>query len=418
MAENSRQIAFEILNKIETDDSFSNIMLNNYLKKIESSVDKAFISRLVYGVVERKLTLDYIIGKFCKKYTSSKKVVKTALRMGVYQIYFFDNIPERAAVNETVNLLNNKKYSYYKSFVNAVLRNICQNKIDIDSLPEEYRYSCPIHLINLWKKAYGEENTINILEAINEKAPIYLTPNTLKISAEELCNLLNKNGKIAKKVGNSVQILSQLDIAESELYKKGLFFVQDISSKCAADLLNAKNGDTVLDMCCCPGGKSFETALNMKNEGQIYAFDIHENKLSLVNDGAKRLGINIIKTKVNDASVFNKDMPLADKIICDVPCSGFGIIRRKPEIKYKNLDEIKPLYDIQYQILSTCSKYLKTGGQLVYSTCTLNKNENEKIVSKFLKENENFECIEQSTVFPSKNGGDGFFMALIRKEYD
>ena len=124
MAENSRQIAFEILNKIETDDSFSNIMLNNYLKKIESSVDKAFISRLVYGVVERKLTLDYIIGKFCKKYTSSKKVVKTALRMGVYQIYFFDNIPERAAVNETVNLLNNKKYSYYKSFVNAVLRNL------------------------------------------------------------------------------------------------------------------------------------------------------------------------------------------------------------------------------------------------------------------------------------------------------
>lgn len=418
MIENSRQIVFEILNKIEIDDSFSNITLNNYLKKVDNSVDKAFISRLVYGVVERKLTLDYIISKFCKKYSSSKKAVKTVLRMGVYQIYFFDNIPDRAAVNETVNLLNNKKYSYYKSFVNAVLRSVCQNRIDINALPDEYKYSCPKHLIGLWNKAYGEENTKKILDAINEKAPIYLTPNVLKISAEELCELLNKNGIEAKQIENSVQITSQFDIAESDFYKQGLFFVQDISSKKAADLLNAKSNETVLDMCCCPGGKSFETALNMKNQGQIYSFDIHENKLSLVNEGAKRLGINIIKTGVNDAGVFNKNIAVADKIICDVPCSGFGIIRRKPEIKYKNLDEIKPLYDIQYQILSTCSKYLKTGGQLVYSTCTLNKNENEKIVSKFLKENENFECITQSTVFPSKDGGDGFFMALIRKKYD
>lgn len=418
MIENSRQIVFEILNKIEIDDSFSNITLNNYLKKVDNSVDKAFISRLVYGVVERKLTLDYIISKFCKKYSSSKKAVKTVLRMGVYQIYFFDNIPDRAAVNETVNLLNNKKYSYYKSFVNAVLRSVCQNRIDINALPDEYKYSCPKHLIGLWNKAYGEENTKKILDAINEKAPIYLTPNVLKISAEELCELLNKNGIEAKQIENSVQITSQFDIAESDFYKQGLFFVQDISSKKAADLLNAKSNETVLDMCCCPGGKSFETALNMKNQGQIYSFDIHENKLSLVNEGAKRLGINIIKTGVNDAGVFNKNIAVADKIICDVPCSGFGIIRRKPEIKYKNLDEIKPLYDIQYQILSTCSKYLKTGGQLVYSTCTLNKNENEKIVSKFLEENENFECITQSTVFPSKDGGDGFFMALIRKKYD
>lgn len=418
MIENSRQIVFEILNKIEIDDSFSNITLNNYLKKVDNSVDKAFISRLVYGVVERKLTLDYIISKFCKKYSSSKKAVKTVLRMGVYQIYFFDNIPDRAAVNETVNLLNNKKYSYYKSFVNAVLRSVCQNRIDINALPDEYKYSCPKHLIGLWNKAYGEENTKKILDAINEKAPIYLTPNVLKISAEELCELLNKNSIEAKKIENSVQITSQFDIAESDFYKQGLFFVQDISSKKAADLLNAKSNETVLDMCCCPGGKSFETALNMKNQGQIYSFDIHENKLSLVNEGAKRLGINIIKTGVNDSGVFNKNIAVADKIICDVPCSGFGIIRRKPEIKYKNLDEIKPLYDIQYQILSTCSKYLKTGGQLVYSTCTLNKNENEKIVSKFLEENENFECITQSTVFPSKDGGDGFFMALIRKKYD
>ncbi len=418
MIENSRQIVFEILNKIEIDDSFSNITLNNYLKKVDNSVEKAFISRLVYGVVERKLTLDYIISKFCKKYSSSKKAVKTVLRMGVYQIYFFDNIPDRAAVNETVNLLNNKKYSYYKSFVNAVLRSVCQNRIDINALPDEYKYSCPKHLIGLWNKAYGEENTKKILDAINEKAPIYLTPNVLKISAEELCELLNKNGIEAKQIENSVQITSQFDIAESDFYKQGLFFVQDISSKKAADLLDAKSNETVLDMCCCPGGKSFETALNMKNQGQIYSFDIHENKLSLVNEGAKRLGINIIKTGVNDAGVFNKNIAVADKIICDVPCSGFGIIRRKPEIKYKNLDEIKPLYDIQYQILSTCSKYLKTGGQLVYSTCTLNKNENEKIVSKFLEENENFECITQSTVFPSKDGGDGFFMALIRKKYD
>ena len=400
MIENSRQIVFEILNKVD------------------NSVEKAFISRLVYGVVERKLTLDYIISKFCKKYSSSKKAVKTVLRMGVYQIYFFDYIPDRAAVNETVNLLNNKKYSYYKSFVNAVLRSVCQNKIDINALPDEYKYSCPKHLIGLWNKAYGEEKTKKILDAINEKAPIYLTPNVLKISAEELCELLNKNGIEAKQIENSVQITSQFDIAESDFYKQGLFFVQDISSKKAADLLNAKSNETVLDMCCCPGGKSFETALNMKNQGQIYSFDIHENKLSLVNEGAKRLGINIIKTGVNDAGVFNKNIAVADKIICDVPCSGFGIIRRKPEIKYKNLDEIKPLYDIQHQILLTCSKYLKTGGQLVYSTCTLKKNENEKIVSKFLEENENFECITQSTAFPSKDGGDGFFMALIRKKYD
>lgn len=405
----SRLVAFEALYKIFYDSAYSNIALDKALKDIDE--DKAFISALVYGVVERRITLDY----FINKYVSSKPKPKivTILRLGAYQLLFMDKVPVSAAINESVKLTKEIKQDYYSSLVNAVL-----HKIDNDrELPEDLsvRYSVPESLINMWTKQYGRSTVEEFLPCVNERPPVFAVPNTLYVDTDELLYELLCEGIEGEVIGDLVMITSSFDLSKSRAFNNGLFHIEDLSSYQCAMVLGAKAGETIIDACSAPGGKAFTIAEHMKNEGRLFAFDLYSHRVKQIKDGAKRLGISIIDAEINDATAFNENMPMADRILCDVVCSGFGIIRRKPEIRYKELDSLSSLPETQLKILETSSRYLKAGGTIVYSTCTLNKKENEKVVNAFLRNNKSFTLIEEKTIFPSKFGGDGFYWAVISK---
>lgn len=410
---NSRVVAFDIIQSILKDNAYSNIAVENSLKDV-CGKDKAFVSRIVYGVVERKITLEYAVDSYLNKKTKNK--VRTLLLIGAYQILFMDKVPDAVAIYETVEIADELGISYYKKLINAVLRKISTDKsviLNCDDL--EIKYSCPSNLINMWKKMYGEDNTISILECINDRPPVFAIPNTKFVDAEELQYELLNEGLDCELYYECVKINSSFDITALNSYKNGLFYIEDYSSYTAASKLNVKADDIVLDVCAAPGAKSFTMA---QSGAVVNSFDIHKHRVELIKKSAERLDLTNIITDINDAELYNENIPKADKILCDVPCSGFGIIRRKPEIRYKNLDDIKELPKIQYQILLTSSKYLKTGGTIMYSTCTLNKKENEKVVNAFLEKNNNFKLEEQITIFPTIDGGDGFFYAIMTKTDD
>ncbi len=409
----ARLIAFETLYKIFFDSAYSNIALDNAVKDIEH--DKAFIYALVYGVVERRITLDYFINKYVS--SRPKPKIMTILRLGAYQLLFMDKVPSGAAINESVRLVKEIRQDYYTPLVNAVL-----HKIDCDRIiPENdlsVKYSVPENLINMWMKQYGRKVVEGFLPCINDRPPVFAIPNTLFVDADELLYELACEKIDGEIIENTVMITSPFDLNKCRSFQNGLFHIEDLSSYECACALNAQEGETVLDVCSAPGGKAFTIAELMKNKGEIYAFDLYEHRVKQIVDGAERLGISIIKAEVSDALVYNANNPKADKILCDVPCSGFGIIRRKPEIRYKELDSIADLPKIQLSILETSSGYLKNGGRLIYSTCTLNKKENEKVVNAFLDKNSNFILEEEKTSFPTKFGGDGFYRAVLIKNED
>lgn len=407
----SRQAAFETLYKVSFNDAYSNIAVDNALSELSDG--KAFAARLVYGVLERQITLDYLIKEYCDK---PKPKLRVILRMGVYQLYFMDKVTSAAAIDESVKLAKSNGLKYYASFINAVLRKIDSNRIDINSLTElSVRYSVPQNLINMWSKAYGKEAVENFLPYLNERPPIFAVPNINKTNSLELCELLKSEGVQCSVKEEFVKIDASSDITKLNTFKKGLFHIQDISCCRAIAALGIQKGDTVYDFCAAPGGKSFYASYFAGENGKILSFDLYENRVDLIKSGAKRLGLTNVSAKVNDACVFNNSLKKADRIICDVPCSGFGIVRRKPEIRYKELDSIKELPNIQYKILSTSAKYLKNSGKLMYSTCTLNKRENEKVVEKFIEENGEYSVCDMKTTFPEENGGDGFFYCIIER---
>nr|MDE5984211.1 16S rRNA (cytosine(967)-C(5))-methyltransferase RsmB [Eubacterium sp.] len=399
MIKSSRLVAFETLYKIFYDSAYSNLALDSALKGVNE--DKAFISALVYGVVERRLTLDFFIKKYLK--SKPKPKILTILRMGAYQLLFMDKVPSNAAINESVELTKAIKQDYYSSLVNAVLHKIDNDRI----IPDDdlsVKYSVPQNLINMWLKQYDKEAVESFLPNINERPPIFAVPNLLYVDADELLYELMSEGIEGEVVDELVMITSSFDLSNSKAFANGLFHIEDMSSYECAKALGAKPYEIVLDMCSAPGGKSFTIAEHMQNKGTLLAFDLHEHRVKQIEDGSDRLGISIIKATVNDASVYNPNLPKADRILCDVPCSGFGIIRRKPEIRYKELDSISDLPAIQLGILETSAKYLKDGGALIYSTCTLNKKENEKVVNAFLNNNSDFTLAGERTKFPSKLG--------------
>lgn len=405
----SRLIAFETLYKIFNENSYSNLVLDSVLKK--ETEDKQFVSALVYGVVERRLTLDYFIEKYTDKKLKPK--IQIIIRMGAYQLLFMDKVPASAAINESVKLVKEIKQDYYAGLVNAVLRKIDGDRAIPDNL--SVKYSVPENLINMWKKQYGEGKVQEFLPCLNSRPPVFAVPNTLYVDADELFYELQCDDIDCEAFGDVVKINSSFDLSRSRAFQNGLFYIEDLSSFECAKALDAKSGETVLDVCSAPGGKSFAIALGMKNIGRVCSYDLHEHRVNLVKNSAQRLGIDIIETAVNDASVFNENIPKADKILCDVPCSGFGIIRRKPEIRYKELDSVKELPELQLKILQASARYLKNNGRIIYSTCTLNKKENEKVVSAFLNSNKSFNLITEKTTFPSADGGDGFYYAVMEK---
>ena len=428
----ARQTAFEILNKIQRDNSYSNLALDHALDKADTdNKDKKFVSALVYGVTERRITLDYNLSLYLSQPIKKlKPEVLTALRLGAYQILFMDKIPVSAAVNESVKLAKKNGAAFASGLVNAVLRKIISNGLKTDG-SMSVNYSAPKWLCDMWCKSYGRENAEKLLEASFGAVDTVLRVNTEKIDADNLINLLAEEGfdcEIGGNVENSAVVKSGGAVHKTEAYKNGLFHVQDAASQLCCKALGVQENETVIDICAAPGGKSFTLAENMKNTGRIISCDIYEHRLKLISDGADRLGLTNIETVRNDGNVFNPDFPLADKILCDVPCSGLGVIRKKPEIRFKKSEEVDKLQDLQYSIMCISSRYLKIGGVMVYSTCSLNPNENEKIVEKFLTEHDNFEGVrvlsdisrygvdtDYLTLMPHIHGCDGFFISAVRR---
>lgn len=419
-----RFLAYKILLKIERDKAYSNIAVDAVLKN-NNVVSAPFVCQIVYGVIERKITLDYILSQFLTQ--PLKKLnpqVLTILRMGVYQIKFMDKVPDSAAVNESVKLVKKVKCAFASGLVNSVLRKASANEIkypesDNKIFDLSIKYSCPVELVKHYINDYGFEDTEEFLKDSLGNAPIFLRVNTLKITTDELIKLLSRESINALKcedIDNALMLTDGGAVFKTKAYSDGLFHVQDKASQICISKLDPKPNEIVFDMCASPGGKTFTMAEMMNNKGSIYSFDLYEHRVKLIADGAKRLGIDIVNANVGDASKFNDMLPRADKILCDVPCSGLGVIRRKPEIRYKDLEFVDNLCELQYNILNCSAKYLQQNGVLVYSTCSLNKKENEDICDKFLAENNEFEKVEDYiTLWPHKNGTDGFFIAKFKK---
>lgn len=418
----ARYAAYKLIEKVETG-GYSNIALGGMFSKSDSlsDRDKAFAARLFYGVTERKLTLEHIIGAYVSKPLQKlDRQVRITLMMGVYQIMYMDNVPDSAAVNESVSLVKKLGKASASGMVNAVLRSIIRDGKKIPPVKgDKYdkmavEYSCPAELIRRICKGYGEENTVSLLEASLLPSVTVLRTNVLKTSSEELIASLKSRGISAQASEfeeNAVICDDLRDVERDPDFIAGNYHVQDYSSQLCCKAVSPRKGETVIDICAAPGGKTFTMAEMMGDEGRIFACELHEKRTGLIVKGAERLGISCIEAVTNDARVYNEKLPVADRVLCDVPCSGYGVIRGKPEIRYKPLSEAQRLPEIQLDILRTACRYVKDGGLLVYSTCTVNIEENECVIEKFLAENSDFHGEE----FP-KDMGDFFrgkFMSAI-----
>ena len=436
----ARQVAFEALLKVHRDGAYSNLVVDSLLKENKDldERDKSFVCNLVYGTLDRLIIIDYNLGLYLNQPVRKlKPELHTILRMGTYQLLFMDKVPSRAAVNESVNLAKFNKSSFAASLVNAVLRRVSDNGIRLpegnETDPEflSVKYSCPEWIIKLWIDAYGIDNAVSLAEKALEAAPIVVRVNTTKITSEELIWKLAEEGVVAEKsdvVPNALIISNTGSVEELDSYKSGLFHAQDIASQLCCMALDVQEGETVFDLCAAPGGKTFTIAENMNNTGVVRSFDVYQSRVELIKNGAKRLGLDNVYSYLSDASIFNENYGFADKVLCDVPCSGLGIIRRKPEIRFKNKSDIDSLPEIQYWILCNATKYLKDGGRLVYSTCTLNPKENSDICDRFLSEHPDFEAVrvhpdlpryseedKYLTLMPHIHNTDGFFVAAFVK---
>ncbi|WP_242972979.1 16S rRNA (cytosine(967)-C(5))-methyltransferase RsmB [Anaeromicrobium sediminis] len=440
---NARKIALDILNDIEENKAYSNISIRKHLRDRNiSKVDRNLIRELVYGVLENKIYLDYGIRSYSKiRLKKIDKSILNVLRMSFYQLIYLDKIPKFAVVDEAVNM--SKKINFKtKGFVNALLRNFIRNdlKISVDKIKSdeiEYLsviYSHPQWLVERWLKEFGRDFTKDLLKANNETPKLTVRINTLKVKKDDLIDELKKEKiRVAEctyvEEGLTLEGVSNLD--KLKAFKEGKFQVQDESSMLVSKILNPKAGDKILDVCSAPGGKATHMAQIMNNKGQIVARDIHEHKLKLIHENSNRLGINIIKTQKWDATNLDESqINKYDKVLVDAPCSGLGIIRRKPELKYnKTSEDISSISELQLEILNIASKYVKLGGTLLYSTCTIEKVENDLVVEKFLNSNKNFivEKIEEESVlnlvgdngfvklYPNMEKTDGFFIAKLKK---
>ena len=439
-----RKLALEALYKIDKKEAYSNIVLDELLNKnrnVLSNKDINFISELVYGVTTWKLTLDTIIQKYSKiKIKKISPWVINILRMGAYQIVFLDKVPKSAAVNESVNLC--KKYGGKSiGFVNAILRKVEKSdylelfeiKNDIEKISKTT--SMPEWIVKELNKEFNTEKVNEICKNSNLKPKITIRVNNLKTTKNELRkSLQSKEIEVEDGILEDFLYLKNVkNITNLDEYKKGLFTMQDESAGLTALVLNPKEGESILDCCSAPGGKTTYIAELMNNNGNVMAWDLYKHRLDKVQENSKRLGIDIIKTEENDATVLKEEyIEKFDKILIDAPCLGLGVIKRKPDIKWqRKFEDVEEISKIQEKILNTCSKYLKKGGILVYSTCSIIQSENEKIVEKFLK-SKNFELEEINNVnienlenkitkkgiiklYPSENM-DGFFISKLIKK--
>lgn len=428
--QSARYLAVKLLCRTEEEGSYSNLLLDQALSSSQlSPPDKKLCAQLYYGVIERRLTLLHILRGYSKKPPEKlDSAIRNILLMGLYQLKYCEKIPDRAAVNESVALTKQYKKASASGFVNAVLRSFLRDGKEIKPVHQKWKqyeveYSVPAELCERIDKERGTE----FAKAFFADA-LQTPPTTIRL------NPLRGTPKALEDVGLApvpferladAYSISAADVRKSEAFRNGMFHVQDLASQLCCAILDPQAGETVLDMCAAPGGKSFTIAERMEDKGTVLAFDLHEHRAKLIADGAKRLGLTCITAKTGDASVFDPQLPQADRILCDVPCSGFGVIRRKPEIRYKPLSEFAELPELQYRILENAARYLKKGGTLVYSTCTVLRAENEDVVQRFLEAHPDFALVpltefgfpEGMTVFSVLyDNCDGFFAARLRRK--
>ena len=446
MVDKARELALKILYKIEKEDSYSNIILNEMIKENKTKLnekDIGLISEIVYGTTSWKLTIDEII----KKYSNIKlKKISTwilnILRMGIYQIVFLDKIPKSAAVNESVNLAKRYGHKSSSNFVNAVLRKVSkQDYQDFYEISEPIERiskttSMPIWIIEELLKENDIEKVEEICKNSNIRPKVNIRINKLKITKEQLKEKFDqKNIKSEDGILEDFLIIENIrNIENLDLFKEGYFTIQDQMAGLIPKVLDAKENEYILDCCSAPGGKTTYIAEMINDNGKIDAWDIHEHRVKLINENAKRLGITCIDAKVVDATKYQEEnFEKYDKILLDVPCLGIGVLKRKPDIKWKRKKEdIQEIKKIQNAILQQCSKYLKKGGQMVYSTCSILKEENEDIINNFLEKNNNFELVNcdnfQKYIYNEgkvnkffikiyqNQKNDGFFIAKLTKK--
>ncbi len=434
--ENPRYTAVKLLGRVEQSGAYSNLLLDEHFSKSNlDAQNKKFCTALFYGTLERKLTLDAVIAEYSNKPTNKLNAeVRNILRTALYQLLYMDSVPDAAAVDEAVKLAAKNRNPAVKGFVNGLLRSFIRADKKLpepDGFAEKLsvEYSCPVELVSKWIAEMGEKNAASVLADSLGRPPITVRVNTTKITPDELAKKLEDEGFRVRKntyVPEALEIVGG-SVESSSAYADGLLHVQDVSCMLCCKALDVRPGMTVLDLCAAPGGKTFTLAEMMQNSGRLLAFDLHEKRARLIAEGARRLGLSVVEASANDAKVFREDIPLADRVLCDVPCSGLGVIRRKPEIKYKSLTDFEKLPDIQYQILETCSRYVKQDGLIVYSTCTLSEDENSRVVSRFLDTHSNFAAVplwedmgrfdgeEMLSVLPSYFDSDGFFIAKMKR---
>lgn len=430
----ARLMAAKALLKMEADSAWSNRTLDGMLRKSDLEArDRAFAATLFYGVLERRITLDVCIAKHSgTRLDRLSGAVLCVLRIGIYQMLYMNSVPDHAAVSSSVELTRQLRQPKAAGFVNAVLRAFlrAEKKVPLPKGPVSARlsveYACPEPLVRFWMEQYGAEDTRRILRMSLGRPPVYIRVNTLLTTAQALGEKLEARGvsiNTVDDVPDCLEISGFGALAELPEYREGLFHVQDKAGQLCVGALDIHPGQRVLDVCAAPGGKSFTMAQILNGEGELVSAELHEHRTAQMRERVAEMNIRNMDCVCADMSEYHPEFGEFDRVLCDVPCSGYGVIRRKPEIKYKPLEEFSKLPDIQYKILRSASQYCKKGARLLYATCTLNPAENTQTAERFLRENGDF-VPAQLKGFPEspweytlidENGGDGFYLAVFEK---
>lgn len=430
---NPRKTAVQLLCRTEQEHSYSNLLLDAALSQSQMEQrDRRLCTTLYYGTIKRRITLDAVLAKYSRQPLEKLDVtVRNILRTGVYQLLYCDQIPNSAAVNESVRLTRCMKKASAAGFVNAVLRGFLRDDCQIPYPADKtaamaVAYAVPQWLLERLLSAYGTEKTAAFLSDALKPAPRYIRRNALRCTRAQLEQTLG-DAAVAMALPEDAYRLTAGDIRRLDAFQQGWFYVQDVSSQLCALLLDAQPGETVLDLCAAPGGKTCTIALTMQDQGCVRAFDAASHRVGLIEEKLQRLGLTCVTAAQGDATVYTPALAGADRVLCDVPCSGIGVLRRKPEIKEKTPEELAALPQLQLQILENGARYVRPGGILQYSTCTVLPEENEQVVAQFLAHHPAFapEPLMPSmgspfdasmvTMLPEMFGGDGFFVAKLRR---
>lgn len=428
---NIRGIVLDILIEVLENQQYSHLVIRDVLDKYRylEKQERAFLTRLAEGTIERKIELDYVIDQFSKTPVRKQKpVIRNILRMGVYQLRHMDSVPDSAVCNEAVKLAKKRGFSQLSGFVNGVLRNIARGREQI-VWPDEKRdllanwevtYSMPRWILEQWEHSYGRERTKRILDAFEEQNPLTVRTNLNQISTEELMTKLEGEGVTVKRNMRLPYALelSGFDYLNGlESFLAGDFYIQDLSSMMVAHTADPKPGDYIIDVCAAPGGKSTHLAEMLRGTGMVEARDLTDYKVGLLEENIARHGLSNMKAVRWDARVLDEEsVEKADILVCDLPCSGLGVMGKKTDIRYRMTPEKQgELVQLQREILQTVCSYVKPGGTLVYSTCTIHTDENEGNVEWFLQEHPEFTPVSREQMFPGDWGNDGFFIAKMKR---